>query len=201
MLLTNQKLFFSGKVLLRANSFPKTNNKTSSSQGKIPQSPSPQQQQPPQLSPGQAPSQQKTIIVTSPPPGQQNLYLNHQHISNASQPIVQLKQQVEQQQQQLQQITLQQQIQQQQLQQQQLQHKQINSQFVKQQLPIQPRLAPAPHPPSQSLISQQQISGQNIVIKAADQPLKSPPNSVFVTTDSHQNIQTAVTHKPQSNVA
>jgi hypothetical protein len=130
--------------------------------------------------------------------------LNHQHIPNTSQPIVQLKQQVEQQQQQLQQITLQQQLQQQQqqLQQQQLQqHKQINSQFVKQQLPIQPRLAPAPHPPSQSLITQQQISCQNIVIKATDQPLKSPPNSVFVTTDSHQNMQTAVTHKPQSNVA
>ena len=182
---------FVGKVLLRANSYPKTNSKANNSQVKIPQSLSPQQQ----LSPGQP------IIVTSPPPGQQ--YLNHQHITNAPQPIVQLKQQVEQQQQQLQQITLQQQLQQQQLQQQQLQqHKQLNSQFVNKQLPIQPRLAPAPHPPSQSLITQQQLGGQNIVIKATDQPLKSPQNTVFVTTDSHQNMQASVVHnKPQSNVA
>jgi len=112
-------------------------------------------------------------------------------------PIVQLKQQVEQQQQQLQQITLQQQLQQQQLQQQQLQqHKQLNSQFTKQ-LPIQPRLAPAPHPPSQSLLAHQQLAaGQNIVIKATEQPLKSTQNAVFVTSD----MQTSVV-KPQSNVA
>lgn len=173
---------FSGKVLLRANSYPKTSGKTNHSQVKIP--PSPQQQ----LSPGQP----KTIIVTSPPAGQQNLYLNHMTTT----PIVQLKQQVEQQQQQLQQITLQQQLQQQQLQQQQLQqHKQLNSQFTKQ-LPIQPRLAPAPHPPSQTILTHQQLTGQNIVIKATDQPLKSPQNAVFVTSD----MQTSVV-KPQSNVA
>lgn len=111
-------------------------------------------------------------------------------------PIVQLKQQVEQQQQQLQQITLQKQLHQQQLQQQQLQQqKQLNSQFAKQ-LPIQPRLAPAPHPPSQSLLTQQQLAGQNIVIKATDQQMKSPQNTVFVTADSHQAMV-----KPQSNVA
>lgn len=181
-------MFTTGKVLLRANSYPKTSGKTNNSQVKIPQSPSPQQQ----LSPGQP----KTIIVTSPSAGQQNLYLNHMTTT----PIVQLKQQVEQQQQQLQQITLQQQLQQQQIQQQQLQqHKQLNSQFTKQ-LPIQPRLAPAPHPPSQSLLTQQQLASQNIVIKATDQPLKSPQNTVFVTSDSHQSMQTSVV-KPQSNVA
>ncbi|XP_028517391.1 dual specificity protein kinase splA, partial [Exaiptasia diaphana] len=178
-----QQLQQKGKVLLRANSYPKTSGKANNSQVKIPQSPSPQQQ----LSPGQP----KTIIVTSPPPGQQNLYLNH--MNNA--PIVQLKQQVEQQQQQLQQITLQKQLHQQQLQQQQLQQKQLNSQFAKQ-LPIQPRLAPAPHPPSQSLLTQQQLAGQSIVIKATDQQMKSPQNTVFVTADSHQTMV-----KPQSNVA
>ncbi|XP_048581749.1 ataxin-7-like protein 1 isoform X1 [Nematostella vectensis] len=190
-----------GKVSVRK-TYQKGQSK-SNLQVKIPQSPSPQQPSPGQLSPGQ-PVTQKTIVVSSPQPGQQNLYLNHQHMSNTAspQPIVQLKQQVEQQQQQLQQITLQQQLQQQQLQQQQLQQqKQLNPQFVKQQLPIQPRIAPAPpNLAQQTYITQQQFgNNQNIVIKNTEQPLKSPPNSVFVTNDAH--IQATVVHKPQSNVA
>ena len=153
------------------------------------------------LSPPQSVSGQQTpkaVVISSQ--GNQKLYLNHQQISSSQQPIAQLKQQVAQQQQQLQQITLQQQLQQQQLQQQQhlqQQKQHISSQFMKQQLPIQPRIAPAP--PSQSFISQQPITGQNVIVKVTEQ-LKSPPNSVFVAAEPRQNIQHTVCQKPQSNV-
>ena len=137
--------------------------------------------------------QQKTVVVTSPQGNQTKLFINHNNISSSQQPIAQLKQQVAQQKQQLQQITIQQiQQQQQQLQQQ----KQHNSQLIKQ-LPIQPRLAPAP--PSQSFISQQPLTGQNVIVKVTEQ-LKSPPNTVFVKTEPRQNIQHTVCQKPQSNV-
>ena len=158
-----------------------------SSQGQIIQSPS---------------SQQKTVVVTSPQGNQTKLFINHNNIASSQQPIAQLKQQVAQQQQQLQQITFQKQIQQQQQQQhQQQQHLQqqkqhINSQFIKQ-LPIQPRLAPAP--PTQSVISQHPLTGQNVIVKVTEQ-LKSPPNAVFVKTEPRQNIQHTVCQKPQSNV-
>ena len=169
-----------------------------SSQGKVVQSLSSPQQITAQ--------QQNTVVVTSPQGNQTKVFISHNNIANSQQPIAQLKQQVAQQQQQLQQITLQKQInqhhhqqQQQQLQQQQ-QHLQqqkqhINSQFIKQH-PIQPRLAPAP--PSQSFISQQPITGQNIIVKVSEQ-LKSPPNAVFVTTEP-RNMQHTVCQKPQSNV-
>ena len=138
--------------------------------------------------------------MTSPQGNQTKLFINHNNIAS-SQPIAQLQQQVAQQkQQQLQQITFQKQIQQQQQQQQQ-QHLQqqkqhINSQFIKQ-LPIQPRLAPAP--PTQSVISQHPLAGQNVIVKVTEQ-LKSPPNTVFVKTEPRQNIQHTVCQKPQSNV-
>ncbi|XP_078342197.1 uncharacterized protein LOC144628019 isoform X2 [Oculina patagonica] len=154
--------------------------------------------------------QQKTVVVTSPQGNPTKVFINHNNIASSQQPIAQLKQQVAQQQQQLQQITLQKQIhqqQQQQQQQQQLQQQQqqqqlqqqkqhINSQFIKQH-PIQPRLAPAP--PSQSFISQQPLTGQNIIVKVTE-PLKSPPSAVFVTTEPRQNMQHTVCQKPQSNV-
>ena len=149
--------------------------------------------------------QQKTVVVTSPQGNQTKLFINHNNIASSQQPIAQLKQQVAQQQQQLQQITFQKQIhqqqqqqQQQQLQQQHLQQQKqhINTQFIKQ-LPIQPRLAPAP--PSQSVISQHPLTGQNVIVKVTEQ-LKSPPNTVFVKTEPHQNIQHTVCQKPQSNV-
>lgn len=168
-----------------------------SSQAKVVQSPPSQQ-------PIQA-QQQKTVVVTSPQGNQTKVFINHNNITSSQQPIVQLTQQVQQQhqQQQLQQITLQKKLhhQQQQQQQQQQQHLQqqkphINSQFIKQH-PIQPRLAPAP--PSQSFISQQPLTGQNIIVKVTEQ-LKSPPNTVFATTEPHQNMQHAVCQKPQSNV-
>lgn len=153
--------------------------------------------------------QQKTVVVTSPQGNPTKVFINHNNITSSQQPIAQLKQQVAQQQQQLQQITLQKQIhqQQQQQQQQQIQQQQqqqqlqqqkqhINSQFIKQH-PIQPRLAPAP--PSQSFISQQPLTGQNIIVKVTE-PLKSPPSTVFVTTEPRQNMQHTVCQKPQSNV-
>ena len=139
--------------------------------------------------------QQKTVVVTSPQGNQTKLFINHNNISSSQQPIAQLKQQVAQQKQQLQQITIQQ-IQQQQQQQLQQQKQHINSQLIKQ-LPIQPRLAPAP--PSQSFISQQPLTGQNVIVKVTEQ-LKSPPNTVFVKTEPRQNIQHTVCQKPQSNV-
>lgn len=139
--------------------------------------------------------QQKTVVVTSPQANQTKLFINHNNITS-SQPIAQLKQQVEQQQQQLQQITFQKQIQQQQQQQLQQQKQSINSQFIKQ-LPIQPRLAPAP--PTQSIISQHPLSGPNVLVKVTEQ-LKSPPNTVFVKTEPQQKIQHIVCQKPQSNV-
>ena len=140
--------------------------------------------------------QQKTVVVTSPQGNQTKLFINHNNISSSQQPIAQLKQQVAQQQQQLQQITIQKQIQQQQQQQLQQQKQHMNSQLIKQ-LPIQPRLAPAP--PSQSFISQQPLTGQNVIVKVTEQ-LKSPPNTVFVKTEPRQNIQHTVCQKPQSNV-
>ena len=163
-----------------------------SSQGKVVQSLSSQQPITTQ--------QQKTVVVASPQGNQTKVFINHNNIASSQQPIAQLKQQVAQQKQQFQQITLQklqqqqQQQQQQQLQQQQQQHLQqqkqcINSQFIKQQHPIQPRLAPAPQP----------LTGQNIIVKVTE-PLKSPPNAVFVTTEPRQNMQHTVCQKPQSNV-
>lgn len=166
-----------------------------SSQAKVVQSPTSQQ--------ALTAQQQKTVVVTSPQGNQTKVFINHNNIGSSQQPIAQLKQQVAQQQQQLQQITLQKQIHQhQQQQQQQQQHLQqqkqhINSQFIKQHPAIQPRLAPAP--PSQSFISQQPLTGQNIIVKVTEQ-LKSPPNTVFATTEPHQNMQHAVCQKPQSNV-
>ena len=163
-----------------------------SSQGKVVQSLSSQQQITTQ--------QQKTVVVTSPQGPQTKVFINHNNIASSQQPIAQLKQQVAQQQ-----ITLQKQIQQQQQQQQQqqlqqqqqhLQQKQhINSQFIKQH-PIQPRLAPAP---TSSYIAQQPLTGQNILVKVTE-PLKSPPNAMFVTTEPRQNMQHTVCQKPQSNV-
>lgn len=158
------------------------------------------------LSPQQtnATQQQKTVVVTSPQGNQTKLFINHNNITSSQQPIAQLKQQVAQQQQQLQQITFQKQIQQQQ-QQQQLQQQQqhlqqqkqnINPQFIKQ-LPIQPRIAPAPS--TQSVISQHPLTGQNVLVKVTEQ-LKSPPNTVFVKTEPQQKIQHIVCQKPQSNV-
>ena len=169
-----------------------------SSQGKVVQSLSSQQPITTQ--------QQKTVVVTSPQVNQTKVFINHNNIPSSQQPIAQLKQQVAQQQ--FQQITFQKQIQHQQQQQQQLQQQQqpqqhlqqqkhINSQFIKQQHPIQPRLAPAP-PTTQSFIPQQPLS-QNIIVKVTE-PLKSPPNAVFVTTEPRQNIQHTVCQKPQSNV-
>ena len=152
--------------------------------------------------------QQKTVVVTSPQGNPTKVFINHNNLTSSQPPIVQLSQQVAQQKHQLQQITLQKQIhqqqQQQQLQQQQQQQQQqlqqqkqhINSQFIKQH-PIQPRLAPAP--PSQSFISQQPLTGQNIIVKVTE-PLKSPPSAVFVTTEPRQNMQHTVCQKPQSNV-
>ena len=151
--------------------------------------------------------QQKTVVVTSPQGNQTKLFINHNNISSSQQPIAQLKQQVAQQKQIEQQIAFQkhiQQQQQQQLQQQQQQQQQqlpqqkqhINSQLIKQ-LPIQPRLAPAP--PSQPFIPQQPLTGQNVIVKVTEQ-LKSPPNTVFVKTEPRQNIQHTVCQKPQSNV-
>lgn len=151
--------------------------------------------------------QQKTVVVTtSPQDNQTKLFVNHSNIASSQQPIAQLTQQVAHQKQQLQQITFQKQIQQQhqQQQQQQLQQQQhlqqqkqhINSQFIKQ-LPIQPRLAPAP--PPQSVISQHPLTGQNVIVKVTEQ-LKSPPNAVFAKTEPRQNIQHTVCQKPQSNV-
>lgn len=155
-----------------------------SSQGQVPQSLSPQQPT--------ATQQQKTVVVTSPQGNQTKLFINHNNIASSQQPIAQLKQQV------AQQITIQKQIHQQQQQQQQLQQQKqnINSQFIKQ-LPIQPRLAPAP--PTQSVISQHPLTGQNVIVKVTEQ-LKSPPNTVFVKTEPQQNIQHMVCQKPQSNV-
>lgn len=168
-----------------------------SSQGKVAQSLSSQQPITTQ--------QQKTVVVTSPQGNQTKVFINHNNIASSQQPIAQLKQQVAQQNQQFQQITLQKQIQQQQQQQQQLQQQQqqhlqqqkqhINSQFIKQH-PIQPRLAPAP--PSQSFNLQQPLTGQ-VIVKVTE-PLKSPPNAVFVTTEPRQNMQHTVCQKPQSNV-
>ena len=170
-----------------------------SSQGKVVQS-----------LPSQQPittQQQKAVVVTSPQGNQTKVFINHSNIASSQQPIAQLKQQVAQQKQQFQQITLKQiqqqqqqpQLQQQQQQQQQLQQQKphINSQFFKQQHPIQPRLAPAI--PSQSFIPQQPLTGQNIIVKVTE-PLKSPPNTVFVTTEPRQNMQHTVCQKPQSNV-
>lgn len=166
-----------------------------STQGQVMQSLSPQQTN--------ATQQQKTVVVTSPQGNQTKLFINH-NITSSQQPIAQLKQQVAQQQQQLQQITFQKQIQQQQ-QQQQLQQQQqhlqqqkqnINPQFIKQ-LPIQPRIAPAPS--TQSVISQHPLTGQNVLVKVTEQ-LKSPPNTVFVKTEPQQKIQHIVCQKPQSNV-
>ena len=166
-----------------------------STQGQVMQSLSPQQTN--------ATQQQKTVVVTSPQGNQTKLFINHNNITNSQQPIAQLTQQVAQQQQKLQQITFQKQIQQQQQQQQQLQQQQlqqqkqnINSQFIKQ-LPIQPRIAPAPS--SQSVISQHPLTGQNVLVKVTEQ-LKSPPNTVFVKTEPPQKIQHIVCQKPQSNV-
>lgn len=166
-----------------------------STQGQVMQSLSPQQTN--------ATQQQKTVVVTSPQGNQTKLFINHNNITNSQQPIAQLTQQVAQQQQKLQQITFQKQIQQQQQQQQQLQQQQlqqqkqnINSQFIKQ-LPIQPRIAPAPS--SQSVISQHPLTGQNVLVKVTEQ-LKSPPNTVFVKTEPQQKIQHIVCQKPQSNV-
>lgn len=167
-----------------------------SSQGKVVQSLPSQQQITTQ--------QQKAVVVASPQGNQTKVFINHSNITSSQQPIAQLKQQVAQQKQQFQQITLkqiqQQQQQQQQLQQQpqQQQHLQqqkphINSQFIKQQHPIQPRLAPA------SFIPQQPLTGQNIIVKVTE-PLKSPPNTVFVATEPRQNMQHTVCQKPQSNV-
>ena len=192
-------MFLLGKVAnARSGSIHKGIQKapSPSSQAKVVQSP-----------PSQQPitaQQQKTVVVTSPQGNQTKVFINHNNITSSQQPIVQLTQQVQQQhQQQLQQITLQKKLhhQQQQQQQQQQQHLQqqkphINSQFIKQH-PIQPRLAPAP--PSQSFISQQPLTGQNIIVKVTEQ-LKSPPNTVFATTEPHQNMQHAVCQKPQSNV-
>ena len=173
-----------------------------SSQGKVVQSLSSQQPITTQ--------QQKTVVVTSPQGNQTKVFINHSNIPSSQQPIAQLKQQVAQQKQQFtlqkqfqqQQQQQQQQLQQQQQQQQQQQHLQqqkqhINSQFIKQQHPIQPRLAPAP--PSPSFNSQQPLTGQNILVKVTE-PLKSPPNTVFVTTEPRQNMQHTVCQKPQSNV-
>ena len=202
-------ILFTGKAGARVNTFHKTVQQKQSANSlhvKIPQSPSIQQSSPGQASPQQSQQQQRTVIPSSPQQGQQTLYLNHQHIPTSQQPIAQLKQQVEQQQQQLQQITLQQQLQQQQqFQQQQFQtqqkHQQLNAQFLKQQLPIQPRIAPAPPQPTQTFISQQTIAGQNIIVKTADQQLNSPPGAVFVKSEPRRDLQPAVLQKPQSNVA
>lgn len=174
---------------------------SASSQGKVVQSlPS---QQP------IATQQQKAVVVASPQGNQTKVFINHSNIASSQQPIAQLKQQVAQKNQQFQQITLKQiqqqqqpQLQQQQQQQQQLQQQKphINSQFFKQQHPIQPRLAPAiTSIPSQPFIQQQPLTGQNIIVKVTE-PLKSPPNTVFVTTEPRQNMQHTVCQKPQSNV-
>lgn len=168
---------------------------SASSQGKVVQSlPS---QQP------IATQQQKAVVVASPQGNQTKVFINHSNIASSQQPIAQLKQQVAQKNQQFQQITLKQIQQQQQPQlQQQLQQQKphINSQFFKQQHPIQPRLAPAiTSIPSQPFIQQQPLTGQNIIVKVTE-PLKSPPNTVFVTTEPRQNMQHTVCQKPQSNV-
>lgn len=202
-------VWFSGKTGSRVNAFHKAaqqKQNTNAIHVKTPQSQSLPQSSPGQVSPQQAQQQQRTVIPNSPQQGQQTLYLNHQHIPTSQQPIAQLKQQVEQQQQQLQQITLQQQLQQQQqFQQQQFQtqqkHQQLNTQFLKQQLPIQPRIAPAPPQPTQTFISQQTIAGQNILVKTSDQQLNSPPGSVFAKNETRRELQQTVLQKPQSNVA